>query len=287
MRRQPSLRSQLNQIRLWVRQGRTDAWIAHKLDISIEELTRFKREHQLDEGEATRLAPRRPAVGPAARAGCSRSREERRGGRGARGGRAPGPAPARASRRAAAAERRRRGAASRARTATRSRARRASRGAAQVDEDDERTDGDGEPAGAAAGGAAAAAATAAGQRVRGHLRPRRGGIRPVARPGGRRQPGLRRALGGPSRRDGRRRGGLDHDPPGLGPTPPPRATSRTPTSLTPTSSRTDEFVAPTTLFLSRPWRWWRVRNRVGKGEGSASEARERRVVCSVKRMRGS
>lgn len=65
MRRQPSLRSQLNQIRLWVRQGRTDAWIAHKLDIGIDELTRFKREHQLDEGEATRLAPADPLSVPA------------------------------------------------------------------------------------------------------------------------------------------------------------------------------------------------------------------------------
>jgi hypothetical protein len=49
LRRQPSLRSQLNQIRLWVRQGRTDAWIAHKLDVSIEQLERFKRDHALDE----------------------------------------------------------------------------------------------------------------------------------------------------------------------------------------------------------------------------------------------
>jgi hypothetical protein len=60
LRRQPSLRSQLNQIRLWVRQGRTDAWIAHKLDIGIDELSRFKREHQLDEDEAIRLAPADP-----------------------------------------------------------------------------------------------------------------------------------------------------------------------------------------------------------------------------------
>jgi hypothetical protein len=45
--RRPSLRSQLNQIRLWVRQGRTDAWIAHKLDISVEELERFKRDQHL------------------------------------------------------------------------------------------------------------------------------------------------------------------------------------------------------------------------------------------------
>jgi hypothetical protein len=58
LRRQPSLRSQLNQIRLWVRQGRTDAWIAHKLDVSIEQLERFKRDHDLDSDGA---APGRPA----------------------------------------------------------------------------------------------------------------------------------------------------------------------------------------------------------------------------------
>jgi hypothetical protein len=45
--RRPSLRSQLNQIRLWVRQGRTDAWIAHKLDISVEQLQTFKRDQGL------------------------------------------------------------------------------------------------------------------------------------------------------------------------------------------------------------------------------------------------
>jgi hypothetical protein len=45
--RRPSLRSQLNQIRLWVRQGRTDAWIAHKLDISVTQLEQFKRNHDL------------------------------------------------------------------------------------------------------------------------------------------------------------------------------------------------------------------------------------------------
>jgi hypothetical protein len=56
LRRQPSLRSQLNQIRLWVRQGRTNAWIAHKLDVSVEQLERFKRDHDL-EGEGAAVAP--------------------------------------------------------------------------------------------------------------------------------------------------------------------------------------------------------------------------------------
>jgi len=46
MARKP-LRSQLNQIRAWVRQGRTDAWIAHQLDVSAAELREFRRRHEL------------------------------------------------------------------------------------------------------------------------------------------------------------------------------------------------------------------------------------------------
>jgi hypothetical protein len=41
------LRSQLNQIRAWVREGRTDAWIAHQLEISAAELKEFRRRHGL------------------------------------------------------------------------------------------------------------------------------------------------------------------------------------------------------------------------------------------------
>ena len=55
--RRPSLRSQLNQIRLWVRQGRTDAWIAHKLDISVEQLEQFKRDQGLDGDQEPRPSP--------------------------------------------------------------------------------------------------------------------------------------------------------------------------------------------------------------------------------------
>jgi hypothetical protein len=55
--RRPSLRSQLNQIRLWVRQGRTDAWIAHKLDISVEQLRTFKREQGLEPGQGPAPSP--------------------------------------------------------------------------------------------------------------------------------------------------------------------------------------------------------------------------------------
>jgi hypothetical protein len=49
-----SLKPQLNQIRTWVRQGRTDAWIAHQLDVSVGDIRSFKRDHELapDTGEA-------------------------------------------------------------------------------------------------------------------------------------------------------------------------------------------------------------------------------------------
>jgi hypothetical protein len=42
-----SLRSQLNQIRAWVRQGRTEAWIAHQLEVPASELRDFVRKHDL------------------------------------------------------------------------------------------------------------------------------------------------------------------------------------------------------------------------------------------------
>jgi hypothetical protein len=47
-----SLKPQLNQIRTWVQQGRTDAWIAHQLEVSVSELVGFKREHELAPPEA-------------------------------------------------------------------------------------------------------------------------------------------------------------------------------------------------------------------------------------------
>lgn len=48
-----SLKPQLNQIRAWVQEGRTDAWIAHQLEISASELREFRKQHDLtpdDEG---------------------------------------------------------------------------------------------------------------------------------------------------------------------------------------------------------------------------------------------
>jgi hypothetical protein len=46
-----SLRPQLNQIRGWVRQGRTDAWIAHQLEVTVQQIQSFKRENELEPGD--------------------------------------------------------------------------------------------------------------------------------------------------------------------------------------------------------------------------------------------
>ncbi len=49
-----SLRPHLNQIRAWVRQGRTDAWIAHQLEVSVRDIEQFKRQNELvSDDEAT------------------------------------------------------------------------------------------------------------------------------------------------------------------------------------------------------------------------------------------
>jgi hypothetical protein len=52
-----SLKPQLNQIRTWVRQGRTDAWIAHQLDVSVKDIDSFKREHDLAPADAENGGP--------------------------------------------------------------------------------------------------------------------------------------------------------------------------------------------------------------------------------------
>lgn len=46
-----SLKPQLNQIRAWVQQGRTDAWIAHQLEISATELREFRKQYDLNPDE--------------------------------------------------------------------------------------------------------------------------------------------------------------------------------------------------------------------------------------------
>jgi hypothetical protein len=42
-----SLKPQLNQIRAWVHQGRTDAWIAHQLEVTTTELREFRKQYDL------------------------------------------------------------------------------------------------------------------------------------------------------------------------------------------------------------------------------------------------
>ena len=42
-----SLRPHLNQIRGWVRQGRTDAWIAHQLEVTVQDIEAFRRQNEL------------------------------------------------------------------------------------------------------------------------------------------------------------------------------------------------------------------------------------------------
>ena len=42
-----SLRPHLNQIRSWVRQGRTDAWVAHQLEVTVQDIEQFKRQNDL------------------------------------------------------------------------------------------------------------------------------------------------------------------------------------------------------------------------------------------------
>jgi hypothetical protein len=48
-----SLRPHLNQIRTWVRQGRTDAWVAHQLEVSVRDIDQFKRQNELVSDEDT------------------------------------------------------------------------------------------------------------------------------------------------------------------------------------------------------------------------------------------
>ena len=72
------LRSQLNQIRAWVRQGRTDAWIAHQLEVSTNELCKFRRRHELESDEEdTGEVDLRDEIEAEIEAASSREAEER------------------------------------------------------------------------------------------------------------------------------------------------------------------------------------------------------------------
>src|SRR6195256_6638248 len=115
-----SLRPQLNQIRTWVRQGRTDAWIAHQLEVTVQQIEAFKRDNDLaDNGDAgtdyddeidrraeddaliaAELDAAEAAAEPEAEAEAESDEEEsgdgspkrrRRGRRGGRGGKRSGP----------------------------------------------------------------------------------------------------------------------------------------------------------------------------------------------------
>ena len=55
-----SLRPQLNQIRTWVRQGRTDAWIAHQLEATVQQISAFKAENELTEAGTDDLTATTP-----------------------------------------------------------------------------------------------------------------------------------------------------------------------------------------------------------------------------------
>jgi hypothetical protein len=50
------LRPELNRIRAWVRQGRTDAWIAHQLEVTVQQIQAFKREQGLEPGSESESA---------------------------------------------------------------------------------------------------------------------------------------------------------------------------------------------------------------------------------------
>ena len=52
-----SLRPNLNQIRAWVRQGRTDAWVAHQLEVSVRDIEQFKRQNDLIDEDAGEGVP--------------------------------------------------------------------------------------------------------------------------------------------------------------------------------------------------------------------------------------
>ena len=58
-----SLRPHLNQIRAWARQGRTDAWVAHQLEVSVRDIEQFKRQNDLS-GEDSVETPAGEAEAP-------------------------------------------------------------------------------------------------------------------------------------------------------------------------------------------------------------------------------
>jgi hypothetical protein len=47
----------MNQIRAWVRQGRTDAWIAHQLEVTVQQIQTFKREQGFEPEDESEGVP--------------------------------------------------------------------------------------------------------------------------------------------------------------------------------------------------------------------------------------
>jgi hypothetical protein len=104
-----SLRPQLNQIRSWVREGRTDAWIAHKLEVTVQQIQAFKEDNDLAPAGASGGGPAQDfddeidlraeddaliaAELEAAEAARAEEEARRRGRRGGRGRRRTAPGP--------------------------------------------------------------------------------------------------------------------------------------------------------------------------------------------------
>ena len=166
-----SLRPHLNQIRTWVRQGRTDAWVAHQLEVTVQQIEAFKKENDLlPDGESSEA----PGV----------DFDDEIDLRAEDDALIAAELEAEAARKAEAGE--------------------------DEDEPSDEAGEDGAPKrrrGRRGGRGRARTGAQEGLRLRGHLRPRRRGLRPVAGPGDRRRRHLRRALGGPppGRGDGRGR----------------------------------------------------------------------------------
>ena len=57
-----SLRPHLNQIRTWTRQGRTDAWVAHQLDVTVQQIATFKRESGLLDDDSAAAGATAPGI---------------------------------------------------------------------------------------------------------------------------------------------------------------------------------------------------------------------------------
>jgi hypothetical protein len=56
-RRVQALKPQINQIRIWARQGLTDAWIAHALETTPATISAFRAEHGIERGADEQVIP--------------------------------------------------------------------------------------------------------------------------------------------------------------------------------------------------------------------------------------